>query len=177
MQTISDFLAPRRLFTTADLDGWLLRSGESSRDHRRWVLAMLHSTGDLTRIRRGLYVRTWTDDAMPGAHHLAGWFAKNAILGLRTALEVRGIVPRPANDAWQSHRMRAWRRSNPRTALHDAPAPPFSPLSFALSPLYGRDAAVPLALSMAPLSPSSQLISPVSGRTTPVGNPGNRLGL
>ncbi len=99
MQTISDFLAPRRLFTTADLDGWLLRAGESSRDHRRWVLAALHSTGDLTRIRRGLYVRTWSDDVMPNAHHLAGWFAKDAILGLRTALEVRGIVPRPTNDA------------------------------------------------------------------------------
>jgi predicted transcriptional regulator of viral defense system len=99
MQTISDFLAPRRLFTTADLDGWLRRSGHVSREHRRWVLAALHSTGDLTRVRRGLYVRTWAHDAMPDAHHLAAWFARDAILGLRTALEVRGFVPRVARAA------------------------------------------------------------------------------
>ena len=98
MQTISDFLAPRRLFTTADLDGWLLKTGQRARDHRRWVLAALHSTGDLARVRRGLYIRTWTDDEMPDAHHLAGWFAKDAILGLRTALEVRGIVTRSTSD-------------------------------------------------------------------------------
>jgi hypothetical protein len=98
MPTISDFLAPRRLFTTADLDGWLLQTGQPSRDHRRSVLATLHSTGDLARVRRGLYVRTWTDDVMPDAHHLATWFAKDAILGLRTALEVRGIVARSARD-------------------------------------------------------------------------------
>jgi predicted transcriptional regulator of viral defense system len=98
MQTISDFLAPRRLFTTADLDGWLLQTGQPSRDHRRWVLAALHSTGDLARVRRGLYIRTWTDDAMPDAHHLAAWFAKDAILGLRTALEVRGIVARSTSE-------------------------------------------------------------------------------
>lgn len=98
MQTISEFLAPRRLFTTADLDGWLSHTGKSSREHRRWMLATLHSTGDLTRVRRGLYVRTWTDDTMPDAHHLAAWFARDAILGLRTALEIRGIVPRATRD-------------------------------------------------------------------------------
>jgi predicted transcriptional regulator of viral defense system len=82
-----------RLFTTADVDRYLQRWDERSRRSRDRLRASLCASGTLVRVRRGLYATATPDGQTPDAYQLAGWLAPDAILGFKTALEVRGVLP------------------------------------------------------------------------------------
>jgi predicted transcriptional regulator of viral defense system len=82
-----------RLFTTEDVDRYLQRLDDRSRRSRDRLRASLCSAGVLVRVRRGLYATAAADGATPDAYQLAAWLAPDAILGVGTALEMRGVVP------------------------------------------------------------------------------------
>lgn len=84
-----------RLFTTEDVDRHLQRSEERSRRSRDRLRASLCEAGILVRVRRGLYATATPDGSTPDAYQLAAWLAPDAILGVGTALEMRGVAPAP----------------------------------------------------------------------------------
>jgi len=61
------------------------------------LLASLCATGTLVRVRRGLYASTASDGTTPDAYHIAAWLAPDAILGLSSALEARGVIARQSD--------------------------------------------------------------------------------
>jgi predicted transcriptional regulator of viral defense system len=93
MTSLAPLLTARRLFTTEDVDGCLHRAGDRSRRARDRLLASLCAAGELVRVRRGLYAIAAADGATPDAYHVAGWLARDAVLGVRTALEARRVLP------------------------------------------------------------------------------------
>jgi predicted transcriptional regulator of viral defense system len=82
-----------QLFTTEDVDRCLQRSDERSRRSRDRLRASLCAAGVLVRVRRGLYAAPTSTGAMPDAYQLAAWLVPDAIIGVVTALEMRGVVP------------------------------------------------------------------------------------
>ena len=93
MSSLTPLLARFRLFTTEDADRALQACGHCSRRGRDRLLAALCETGDLVRVRRGLYATTAADGSTPDAFHVAAWLAPDAILGVATSLEARGLIP------------------------------------------------------------------------------------
>jgi predicted transcriptional regulator of viral defense system len=82
-----------QLFTTEDVDRCLKRSDERSRRSRDRLRASLCEAGILVRVRRGVYAAATPNGAMPDAYQLAAWLAPDAIIGVVTALEMRGVLP------------------------------------------------------------------------------------
>jgi predicted transcriptional regulator of viral defense system len=97
MSSLAPLLARFRLFTTDDVGQCLNRTGPISRRGRDRLLASLCADGTLVRVRRGLYASTGRDGTTPDPYHVAAWLAPDAILGVRSALEARGIVPPTAD--------------------------------------------------------------------------------
>jgi predicted transcriptional regulator of viral defense system len=82
-----------QLFTTEDVDRYLKRSDERSRRSRDRLRASLCAAGVLVRVRRGLYAATTPNGTMPDVYQLAAWLAPDAVIGVVTALEMRGLLP------------------------------------------------------------------------------------
>jgi predicted transcriptional regulator of viral defense system len=95
--SLAPLLAELRLFTTDDVDRCLRRCGHRSRRGRDRLLASLCDDGTLIRVRRGLYAAADADGTTPDPYHLAASLASDAILGLTTALEARGVLPRKSD--------------------------------------------------------------------------------
>jgi predicted transcriptional regulator of viral defense system len=93
VSSLTPLLAAHRLFTTADADRCLKRTGGLSRRGRDRLLAELCATGALVRVRRGLYASIAADGATPDAFHLVSRLAPDAIVGVHSALEARGLIP------------------------------------------------------------------------------------
>ena len=81
------------LITTEDADAFLRSRGTSNPRTRERALAALCARGELVRVKRGLYARAGPEHCGPDPYLVASRLAPDAILGLHTALEVRGLVP------------------------------------------------------------------------------------
>ena len=98
MSTLRDLVATRALITTEDADAFLRFHGAFSSRTRDRALAALCASGDLVRIRRGVYVRSQPECGRPDPYVVASRLAPDAVLGLRTALEARGVIPPTARQ-------------------------------------------------------------------------------
>ena len=93
MSALRDLVATHALITTEDADAFLRSRGTISSRTRDRALAALCASGDLVRIRRGLYARSQPECTRPEPCVVASRLAPDAVLGLRTALEARGVIP------------------------------------------------------------------------------------
>jgi predicted transcriptional regulator of viral defense system len=91
---LRDLIATHMLITTEDADAFLRSRGTRNPRTRDRTLAALCASGDLVRVQRGLYARAGPERCGPDPYLVASRLAPDAILGLHTALEVRGIVAR-----------------------------------------------------------------------------------
>lgn len=89
---LNALIATRGLITTDDAEAFLRSNGTYTARTRDRALAALCASGDLVRVRRGLYARARPGRGSPDPYLLASHLATDAVLGLRTALEVRGVV-------------------------------------------------------------------------------------
>lgn len=97
MSVLHALIAGRGLITIEEVDAFLGICGPHSTRTRDRALATLCASGTLVRVRRGLYARGTLAAGVPGSYLVASHLSHDAVLGLRTALEVRGIIaPNPA---------------------------------------------------------------------------------
>jgi predicted transcriptional regulator of viral defense system len=91
--TLNALIATRGLITTEDAEAfWRTRGTYPARTRDR-ALAALCASGELVSVRRGLYARAGSGRmGSPDPYLWASHLAPDAVLGLRTALEVRGVV-------------------------------------------------------------------------------------
>jgi predicted transcriptional regulator of viral defense system len=92
MTVLAPLIATHGLITTEEVDAFLLDVGPFTSRTRDRMLAGLCTQGALVRVRRGLYARATVDHGGPNPYLVAAHLAPDAVLGVRTALEVRGIV-------------------------------------------------------------------------------------
>jgi len=82
------------LFTTGEVDACLAKVGRESTRIR--MLAALCADGSLVRVQRGLYAVP--KGGVPDPYSLAAQITPDSVLGLVTALEVRGVLCRSSTD-------------------------------------------------------------------------------
>jgi predicted transcriptional regulator of viral defense system len=92
MSGLGDFIGARMLITTDDTDAFLRARGVRNPRTSNRMLAALCASGNLVRIQRGVYAQSGTERCGPDPYVVASHLAPDAILGLHTALEVRGLV-------------------------------------------------------------------------------------
>lgn len=92
VSVLNALIASHGLITTEDADAFLRTHGRHSPRTRDRALAALCASGELVRVQRGLYARKRPELGGPDPYLLASRLACDAVLGLRTALEVRGVV-------------------------------------------------------------------------------------
>jgi predicted transcriptional regulator of viral defense system len=80
------------LITTEDTDTFLRSRGMRNPRTRHRALAALCASGDLVRVQRGMYARGTPGASGPDPYVVASHLAPDAVLGLHTALEVRGLI-------------------------------------------------------------------------------------
>jgi len=80
------------LITTEDTDVFLRSRGMHNPRTRHRELAALCASGDLVRVQRGVYARGGPECCGPDPYLVASHLAPDAVLGLHTALEARGLV-------------------------------------------------------------------------------------
>ncbi|SRR5579863_254840 len=117
-------IAGRGLITTEEVNAFLGTRGTYSTRTRDRALAALCATGQLVRIQRGLYARGSPQGGESESYLLASYLSRDAVLGLRTALEIRGIVaPDPTQCTYfarltKAGRGRMWRGTRMCRAAH-----------------------------------------------------------
>jgi predicted transcriptional regulator of viral defense system len=89
---LRDFIAAHALITTEDADAFLRSHGTPCPRKRDRELAALCASGDLVRVQRGLYARNQHGSCKPDSYVIASHLAPDAILGLHSALEARGVI-------------------------------------------------------------------------------------
>jgi predicted transcriptional regulator of viral defense system len=89
---LCDFAATHALVTTEDADAFLRSRGPHHPRARDRALAALCASGTLVRVQRGVYARPHPEADAADPNFVASRLAPDAILGLHSALEVRGIV-------------------------------------------------------------------------------------
>lgn len=94
---LAPLIAAHGLITTEDADAFLRTMGTYTPRTRDRLLAGLCSHGELVRVRRGLYARAKAEAGGPNPYLVAARLAPDAVLGVRTALEVRGLAPATAH--------------------------------------------------------------------------------
>jgi predicted transcriptional regulator of viral defense system len=93
MSTLATLITTRGFITTEDVEAVLRSHGGYTTRLRDRTLATLCASGEIVRIRRGLYGYVgFGRHTGPDPYLLASFLAPDAVLGLRTALEIRGIV-------------------------------------------------------------------------------------
>jgi predicted transcriptional regulator of viral defense system len=115
VSVLNALIAGRGLITIEETDAFLRTCGTYSRRSRDRALAALCASGKLVRVQRGLYARATPQGGEPDSYHVASYLSPDAVLGLRTALEVHAVVaPDPAQCTYFAHltkagRGRTWR--------------------------------------------------------------------
>ena len=89
MPALRDLVATHALITTEDADAFLRSQGTFSSRTRDRALAALCASGDLVRIRRGVYARSQPECSRPDPYVVASRLAPDAILGLARARGTR----------------------------------------------------------------------------------------
>jgi predicted transcriptional regulator of viral defense system len=92
MTVLAPLIASHGLISTEEVDAFLVDVGTFTSRTRDRLLAGLCTQGALVRVRRGLYARATPDRGGPNSYLVAAHLAPDAVLGVRTALEVRGVV-------------------------------------------------------------------------------------
>lgn len=92
MSILCDFVATHAVVTTEAADAFLRSRGRHDPRARDRALAALCASGNLVRVQRGVYARLHPESDAADPNFVASRLAPDAILGLHSALEVRGIV-------------------------------------------------------------------------------------